>query len=76
MIRQWQKHEDKITKRQKQQRKRKLTLAGQDPNKGTWLYTGGPGGANYLQGSENWTKAEAEAAVKELERQLNDKSIH
>lgn len=80
MIRQWRLHEGEITKRQEpkpeHKSKRRLKLFGQESEKGTWIYTGGPNTCDYLKGSENWTREQANAELEKLERELATRSNH
>lgn len=75
MIRQWQQHEGEITRREGRDKKEKrskneLKLMGRDSKKGTWIYTGGRNGCDYLEGSEDWTESQAKSALRKLQQKL------
>lgn len=77
MIRQWQQHEGEIARsggRNKKEKrpKTKLKLVGRDSKRGTWIYTGGSNGCDYLRNSEDWTESQAKSALRRLQQELTD----
>ena len=75
MIRQWQQHEGEIARsegrgKKEKRSKTKLKLMGRDSKRGTWIYTGGRNGCDYLRNSEDWTESQAKAALGRLQQEL------
>lgn len=81
MIRQWQLYEGKFVNDEEEvvkdtQSKLELKLMGRDLMKGTWIYTGGRNGADFLQGSESWTEDRAAAELQKLQEELEGQAQH